>query len=233
MNFKYVKRLVKTILGRDLLVSPTVSLATEFVGTDYGGWAIAKNSLTSSDSIYSFGIGEDISFDEGLIARYGCKVHAFDPTPRSLKWLESQKLDARFVTHPYGIYSQDKVLEFFEPEKDSHVSFSAHTPGRGASVKCPVRTLKNIANELGHSHIALLKMDIEGSEYEVIPSVLSSGVQIGQWLIEFHHRMLPDGVSKTKQSLAQLEAAGFRLFAVSERGEEFSFIHESVLSRIQ
>ena len=231
MNWKYLKRVIKSAIGRDLLVRPSVTLPTEFIGTDYGGWEILKSSLQKSDVVYSFGIGEDISFDLGLIERYGCKVDAFDPSPRSLRWLESQQVDQRFIAHPYGIYSEDKVLEFFEPADVAHVSFSAHTPGRGASIQCPVRTLQRIVGDLGHTRISLLKMDIEGSEYEVIPSILASGIEIDQWLIEFHHRLLAGGVEKTRQSLALLKAAGFKLYAVSSRGEEFSFVHERKLSK--
>ena len=37
-----------------------------------------------------------------------------------------------------------------------------------------MKSLADIANELGHSHIDVLKMDIEGSEYEVIENILES-----------------------------------------------------------
>ena len=38
------------------------------------------------------------------------------------------------------------------------------------------------------SRIDILKMDIEGAEYDVIDDIINSPVPIAQVLIEFHHR---------------------------------------------
>ena len=48
--------------------------------------------------------------------------------------------------------------------------------------------LSTILEKLGHNRIDILKMDIEGAEYEVIEDIISSTVPIQQVLIEFHHR---------------------------------------------
>ncbi len=63
-----------------------------YLGTDYGGWAIDERLIKNNSIIYSFGVGTDISFDMELITRYGCSIFAFDPTPRCIKWIESQEL---------------------------------------------------------------------------------------------------------------------------------------------
>src|SRR5690554_1691728 len=39
--------------------------------------------------------------------------------------------------------------------------------------------------QLGHKHIDVLKMDIEGAEYDVIENILSAQLPITQILIEF------------------------------------------------
>ena len=41
-----------------------------------------------------------------------------------------------------------------------------------------------------HKKIAFLKMDIEGSEYDVLENIVKSNLFIGQILIEFHDRFL-------------------------------------------
>ena len=40
--------------------------------------------------------------------------------------------------------------------------------------------------ENGHSHLDLLKMDIEGAEFEVIDSIIEDQVPINILCIEFH-----------------------------------------------
>jgi Methyltransferase FkbM domain len=78
--------------------------------------------------------------------------------------------------------------------------------------------------ELGHAHIDLLKMDIEGAEYAVIDDLVDSNIRPAQILVEFHHRMPGIGPERTRHAVLQLRRAGFGLFAVSPSGEEYSFI---------
>lgn len=75
----------------------------------------------------------------------------------------------------------------------------------------------------------MLKMDIEGSEYDVIESILNLDIKIGQIQIEFHDRFFADGERKTKNAVKELEKSGYKVFAVSKSKEEVSFIHESII----
>jgi hypothetical protein len=90
--------------------------------------------------------------------------------------------------------------------------------------KLPVHRLPTILAKLGHEKIDLMKMDIEGAEYEVIEDIIQSPVPILQLLIEFHHRFPYLGVRKSKEAISRLNQAGFKIFHVSPSGEEISFI---------
>lgn len=71
-------------------------------------------------------------------------------------------------------------------------------------------------------------MDIEASEYDVIPDILNSPeIRIKQILVEFHHRFPEVGVEMTQKAIDQLNKHGFRLFWVSANGENYAFIHVS------
>jgi len=80
--------------------------------------------------------------------------------------------------------------------------------------------------DLGHSRINLLKMDIEGSEYDVIDDILTNNLEVGQILVEFHHRFADIGMKKTLTAVAALRAAGYELFHISPWCEEYAFIKE-------
>jgi len=48
--------------------------------------------------------------------------------------------------------------------------------------------------ELRHASIDLLKMDIEGAEYDVLADMISQRIPVKQLLVEFHHRWPQIGV---------------------------------------
>lgn len=93
-----------------------------------------------------------------------------------------------------------------------------------------MRSFADILRELGHDRIDVLKMDIEGSEYEVIPTILDAGVEIGQILVEIHERYFPDGREKTRKMLNLLNDNGFLVFGVSDSLEEISLINSALLT---
>lgn len=195
------------------------------IGTEYGGWTFNPTVLGAESVVYSAGIGDDISFDLGLIARFGVTVHAFDPTPKSIEWLRSQTLPANLVVHDYGIAPRDGELIFYRPENPAHMSLSVVERATAtATISLPVRELAGIMRELGHSSIDLLKIDIEGSEYAVLEDLVQRAIPIRQLLVEFHHRFPGIGNDKTQGAIDLLESNGYRLFAISPSAEEYSFL---------
>ena len=204
--------------------------AIAFLGSEYGGWTVIPELIDAGSVVYSVGVGSDITFDRALIERFGCTVHSFDPTPMAREWIAKQDVPGEFAFHPLGLANTDEEVAFAMPLQEGWDSFSLPPEGSDEeTVECPVRRLETIASGLGHSRINLLKMDIEGFEYGVIDDVLAGPLRPAQWLIEFHHPMKHFVPDQTRRAVKQLEAAGYRLFAVSNVGHEYSFVHESAL----
>ena len=78
--------------------------------------------------------------------------------------------------------------------------------------------------ELGHAHIDILKMDVEGAEYDVIKDIYKSDIRPEQVLVEFHHRFPGVGITKTKEAVDCIKSMGYQLFSVSATNEEYCFI---------
>lgn len=195
------------------------------LGTTYGGYAVVPAGLGPHSIVYSFGVGEDASFDLALIERFGATVHAFDPTPRSRAWVDAQVWPPTFHFHPLGVAGADGTLTLHAPPDASHVSYSpVARKGSAEVVEVPVRTVRSLMAELGHDHVDLIKADIEGAEYEMIADLLAHGPVVDQLLLEFHHHLPTIPLSRTKQALAELRAAGYCLFDQSEAGAEMSFV---------
>ncbi len=200
------------------------------LGSEYGCWTFCPTLINSGSVVYSFGVGEDISWDSGLIEKFGVLVHAFDPTPRAISFAKNAGISGRFVMNPHGVHNIDGTLEFFMPENPQHVSLS-YSRKDTAPMQLPVKRLTTILAERGHQHIDVLKMDIEGSEYAVISELSSKPVPITQLLVEFHHGLHGFSWSDTETALEQLRQMGFILVHVSGTGREYSFLHRSAYLR--
>jgi FkbM family methyltransferase len=221
------KRLIKSILGREVWSAPEIQVPSLRLGSIYGGWTICTEVGLGADSlIYSVGVGEDISFDLDLIKTFGCRIFAFDPTPRSIAWLKTQRLPDEFRFLPWGLGAIDGFTNFAAPADMRHVSYSSATVS-SRSVECEVYRLATLMRKLGHAKIDLLKMDIEGSEYDVINDIMTHDLRPRQLLTEFHHGMYGIKHHKTANALKSLNTMGYRIFSISPSGREYSFLLET------
>ena len=202
----------------------------EWHGSDKCGWATWPGTLDSRSVVYSFGIGDDITFDLSLIRKYRTTVEAFDPTPQAAEWLKQQTLPAEFRYHGTALADRDGFIDFYAPiaGRKCH-STIGRAAGQAASQQVPSRRLVTIMRELGHRHIDVLKIDIEGAEYDVLTDMLDSKIAVRQLLIEFHHRFETIGADKTRQAISALRALGFRICWISPDHKEFSFLNTHML----
>ncbi len=194
---------------------------------EYGAWTICPDNINDGSTVYSFGVGTNISFDLELIKKYGVLLFAFDPTPKSIEFLKRQNLPKKFSYYEYGLSNRDEKALFFLPKNSEYVScttFENVQDFSNSSVEVPLKRLGTIASELNHKKIDILKMDIEGMEYRVIDDIINSDIEIGQILIEFHHRFNGLSFKMTKNVIKKLKKAGYMLFYVSPNREELSFI---------
>lgn len=217
---------IRKLQRREVRRARSIRLKCATLGTGDGAWSFCPDRLVDNAIVYSFGVGRDISFDVALAKQFACEVYLFDPTPLSREWIETQTLPPQIRFSSIGIGAEDGTQEFVLPFGHK-VSFSGLTPSSDSKASClaQVQKLSTIAQSKGHHRIHLLKMDIEGMEYDVLQDVVTSGVQVDQILVEFHHRMLnePSPWKRTEASIDLLESNGFRLFHVSSRGLEYSF----------
>jgi FkbM family methyltransferase len=215
--------------GGGLRAKPDAIYVKWRFGSEYGGWDVVPANLDAHSIVYSFGVGEDASFDIALIEKFNLTVHAFDPTPQSIEWVKGQQFVERFVLHEYGISTYDGEASFNPPENPDHVSHTLldRPETKSKAISLPVKKLSTIMKELGHDHIDILKMDIEGAEYNVIADIDQSGIRPRQILVELHHRFRGVGGKKSMDVIDRLKSMGYTLFSVSATVQEFGFIRNS------
>jgi FkbM family methyltransferase len=189
----------------------SAGVRVERIGTEYGARWVAMDLLRTGGSVYSFGIGCDISFDEEIIARTGCEVYGFDPTPKSAEWIHRHPgLPHGFTFEQSGIAESSGRRLLHLPEGDENVSGSITTRLSGMSVECDFFSLGDIMKRLGHSTVDLIKLDVEGAEYGIVAGWLDGGAQlpVNQLWVEFHPRLVGKTTAGTARLVRQMEAIG-------------------------
>ncbi|XP_028397120.1 uncharacterized protein LOC114520958 isoform X3 [Dendronephthya gigantea] len=146
--------------------------------------------------VYSIGINNEWSFDDS-IAKFGCRVYAFDPTMNK------------------GDHNRSQLIQFFNLGLADHDSEGK--PGVSGRVGWKTRTLKSIITDLRHEKklVDVVKMDIEWDEWKCLPQMLSDGTlrkYVKQLDVEFHVvNHTPLGVRGYYGIVKWLDRQGFKI----------------------
>jgi FkbM family methyltransferase len=219
------KKLVRGLLP--LLFRPNDhGLRLETLGSGQGTWTVPVEAITSEWVCYCAGVGVDATFDLALAERFGCRVYSFDPTPRSITYMEKLgERGKRLTFMPVGVWKENTKLAFFAPRGAKHVSHSVydlHATQRTFLADC--KTLGTLMHELGHERIDLLKLDIEGAWYEVVANALAERVELTVLCVEFDS---PVTLARALRTTRRLRAAGFVL--ASRQRDNYLFLHRRLL----
>ncbi|XP_066964374.1 uncharacterized protein [Macrobrachium rosenbergii] len=153
--------------------------------------------------VYSFGVGDDITFEGSLSQFLNCEIHMYDPL-EDASWLQGS-LTENMHFHRVGISSVFREI-----------------PPRGNISKQLALTFDKMLEENGHlgRTIHYLKMDVESSEWEVLEHMLDNNLldNVLQLAMEIHTKhieLLPYSqwlptLQKQNDILEKLEDIGFR-----------------------
>ena len=212
-----------------LLVKPQCGeLVLQRFGTDYGGWIVPVDLLSEQSICYCVGVGIDASFDFALIDQFACKVFSFDPTPKAIAYMKRAKYDhnrLRFL--PIGVWDEDTELRFYAPanqEQTSHSVYDLHGTDNYFVAEC--RKLSMIMNDLGHEHIDLLKLDIEGAWRRVVRNIIDEKISISILCVELDS---PVTLPRVRDIIRGLASMGFVLAHYQK--DNYLFVKKDLLSK--
>jgi FkbM family methyltransferase len=183
------------------------------LGTPYGGWIVPAALIEPGWICYSVGAGADISFDLALIERFDVRVQSVEPVEGYVRQARAAAgAEPRFAAYRAAITAADgpvRMQHTHNPE--GHALSSANLFETNEFEEVPGRTLASLARELGHPRIDLLKLDVEGGEYEVIPALDLEALQIKALAVQLHHN---GGVAAARGLIEHLDAHGFEPVAI-------------------
>ena len=161
---------------------------------DGGKWVCGLKSLLQHSAcvVYSAGSDGEPSFEQAVAKSTACEIHVFDHT-----------LDA----------AQAQFVRSVPSVRLHSTGLAAEGTGAGANM----RTLSDVLDELQHQWVDVLKMDVEGAEWQVLDSwyrLQNRTLPATQLLVEFHFLEGQTDVEAVVAPLFELLLSdGYRVFA--------------------
>jgi FkbM family methyltransferase len=197
------------------------------LGSHYGGWIVPGELIEPSWTCYLVGAGGDTTLDLELLRRYGVTVRSFDAVA---EYVDKARQDAadepRFSAHHAAIAVGDGPLRM----QVTHDRNSRSVSGVGLYdstrfLELPGRTLPSLMNELGDQRIDLLKIDIEGSEYELVPTLDLQSLGVKVFAVQLHHNR---SVAEARRLIEGLKRQGYEPVACRS-AVKLTFAHGELL----
>ncbi len=160
-----------------------------------------------------------------LMASTGATVYAFEPDPNVFEVLSKRfRLRANVVLINKAVSGSDgrSRLYFHKDQPSAPVRFSKSSTlfrekeqAGDHSIEIETVSLAGFIKSIEHP-IAVLKMDIEGAEIEVLNALLDADLasRIGQAFVELHDRKiasLAGPTARLRERLASMDASHFHL----------------------
>ena len=171
-----------------------------WLGSLSGGAYIDLTKLNASSVVYSFGIATEISLDRAIIEHTRAQVWGYDPDPRSTQWLQALErwVPPEFHFKEVALGTKSGRFTFHTTDIECMTGSLSRSVGTGENIQVQAMTLSELMASNGHEVVDYLKMDIEGTEYEVLDAWLSEYglLPVRQLWVEFH----PGGTNKTQKN---------------------------------
>jgi len=162
---------------------------------DGGKWICGISQYAAFEErpliVYSFGVDEDSSFEAELVDRTSAYIYAFDYSVDNMGPEVANGTKSNVKFSKIGLGGHDETIDGNQ-----------------------FMTLPSIMSELGHDYVDILKMDIEGAEFDALDVLMEtyngSNLPFGQIMIEFHLWAAPQNIRDLVAWWERLERFGLR-----------------------
>lgn len=183
--FKKIKGKLRYLYKRFVLRDPFTLTAKRWFA-DRGDQTLRLDyDLDSSSIVFDVGgyIGD---YSEDVYKKFGCRIFVFEPVEDFFKHCVGRFVDNESITClNYGLSSKSGLFEIILNNNQS--SFKK-TDLRGVKQKAEIRSIADVVSELGIEKIDLIKINIEGGEFDLLPAIINSGFinKIRYLQVQFH-----------------------------------------------
>lgn len=188
-----------------------------------------RPDLTAESVVIDGGCSYQADLSVLLMQRYGVRAFGVDPTRKHAAALReiAARSQGRFVHLPYAIAAVDQMLTFTESRTNESGSLlQDHVnvlQDETSTYDVKAVTLSTLLDEIGVEAVDLLKLDLEGAEYDVLGSVTREQLlPFRQVFVEFHHHAVSRfQESDTRRIVRRFTDLGFEAMSVDDHNYLF------------
>jgi len=159
-----------------------------------------------------FDIGANIGLWTAYILNKGAKkVYAFEPNKLAISQLNHNFKDNKnVVIVPKGVYHEHTKIPFYVDASNSLISSMINDEHKVLAYEVETVTIDEVLSEYNIDKINLLKMDIEGAEFDIFDNISTETMnKIDSLLIEYHDFYFPMVMHKVDHLITELEKFGY------------------------
>lgn len=148
--------------------------SVRFLRSDLSDYILSSSSIINSDSVV-FDVGGDTGiWSKQVYSKYKSKMIIFEPNPESLKVLKKnfEGTDARIM--PYGLSGKNDKVQLSMDGMGSSIFSASPKYDQSEKIEIVLRDVKEVIEELGIDSFDMIKINIEGGEYDLLESMLNN-----------------------------------------------------------
>lgn len=172
--------------------------------SDHGDQTLRLDYELSNDCIVFDVGGYEGAWAEDVSAKFSCKIFIFEPVPAYAAAIQAKFSDNTSISVcPYGLSNQEAELTIGLSGDGS----SFYVTGSSGVAKARVRKFDfDLLKELGVSHIDLMKINIEGGEYDLLDLMIENRtISVVRHLQIQFHNFVPNAIERRANIRRKLE----------------------------
>jgi FkbM family methyltransferase len=188
------------------------------------GNLLLKCLLDENSVVFDVG-GHEGEWAQQIKNRYKPNIHIFEPDRFALEKLgATYGGDAKVKVHAFGLAASDRTAILHHASMGSTI-YASSPAVVSASSEITLRDVRGVVHELGVADIDLIKMNIEGGEYELLDRMIETGLHLRCRCIRVQfHEWIPGSHAMRRRIRAALQQS-------HEIEWDYEFVWESWLRK--
>jgi FkbM family methyltransferase len=183
MNYALFRTVHRLRHGRELLShGPLISnLSWSKASIDFVYRQTRDKILSEVAGLTGGGVVMDVGGDTGgwameIHERYKPRLYIYEPNPRSVEVLRERFKGLNAEIFPFGLGSSNQTCQLSDDGMGSSVYEASLNYDMASKFDIRIRDVREVFDESNLAEVDLIKINIEGGEYDLLPRLIETGL---------------------------------------------------------